>query len=466
MHQKLWIAFARGHLQMLFAVMLLASPATANAQVKSFQSHTFQLAQAEPRRRLNDQERAARRDARRAKRGDRRGDARRKAAPRAANPRRQATPRPGVVRERNERSQRTDRPQRVERARQVARPEAPIKERKRNRIERKVKRDNGRRLDEERRRRRAQTRRTTGQKRAAQEQRRRRGDISERRRGNAERRIDVRRQRRSDDRRQQARKRQADWRRERGRTEWRRIGRERRSERRANQRRRQIVRRTTNQTLRRRQIRNRRGELRYARSRRYWVRDKRYRNRFRHGRSIYFLPPAVAALAAGAYYLSGENASYDDYVDTFMAPPVRRLERRYTLDEIVADPEIRSAMRSIDLSMIRFQSGSDRIPDNQYSKLENLADAIRATLSDRPNEVFLIAGHTDAVGSDESNLELSERRAVTVLEILISEFGIPAKNLESVGYGEQYLLIDTDGSEVRNRRVVVRAIGVLLANRQ
>jgi OmpA-OmpF porin, OOP family len=195
------------------------------------------------------------------------------------------------------------------------------------------------------------------------------------------------------------------------------------------------------------------------------VRERRYRNRFRGGRSIYFLPPAVAALAAGAYYLPGEHASYDDYVDTFMAPPVFRLERRYTLDEVVANPEIRSAMRSIDLSMVRFKFGSDQIPDDQFHKLENLADAIRATIAERPNEVFLIEGHTDAVGSQESNLELSERRAVTVLEILISEFGIPAKNLESVGYGKQYLLIETDQREARNRRVVVRAIGALLAKR-
>ena len=78
----------------------------------------------------------------------------------------------------------------------------------------------------------------------------------------------------------------------------------------------------------------------------------------------------------------------------------------------------------------------------------------------------LIAVYTDAVGSSESNLELSDRCAVAVLEILISKFGIPAKDLESLGYGEQYILIDTDRLEVRKRRIVVSAIGALLANRQ
>lgn len=240
--------------------------------------------------------------------------------------------------------------------------------------------------------------------------------------------------------------------------------RERRAERRANRRERRIVRRTENSILRQRQIRNRKGELRYARSRRHLLNDRRYRNRYRNGRSIYFLPPAAAAIAAGAYYLSSKDASYDDYVETFMAPPVRNFDRRYSLAEVVTDPEIRSGVRSVDLNIIQFRSGSDQIPDGQLGKLENLADAMLATLSKRPKEVFLLEGHTDAVGSDEANLELSERRAATVLEVLIAEYGVPAENLEAVGYGEQYLRIDTEGNERRNRRVVVRAVGALLAD--
>ena len=78
----------------------------------------------------------------------------------------------------------------------------------------------------------------------------------------------------------------------------------------------------------------------------------------------------------------------------------------------------------------------------------------------------LIAGYTDALGFSESNLEPSDPCAVAAPEILISKFGVPVKDLESLGYGEQYILIDTDQSEVRNRRGFVRAIGALLANRQ
>ena len=136
------------------------------------------------------------------------------------------------------------------------------------------------------------------------------------------------------------------------------------------------------------------------------------------------------------------------------------------MDEIVADPEVRAAVRSVNIDIVTFVSGSARISYNQIDKLEDLADAIHATLRRRPDEVFLIAGHTDAVGPFGENLDLSERRAGAVQELLITEFGVPARNLEAVGYGEQYLRVDTDEADRRNRRVVVRAVGSLLANRR
>ncbi|MGI9478585.1 MAG: OmpA family protein, partial [Hyphomicrobiaceae bacterium] len=209
----------------------------------------------------------------------------------------------------------------------------------------------------------------------------------------------------------------------------------------------------------------RRDRRRAINGRRHVIRDRRYRNRFRRGRSIYYLPPAGIALAAGLYALDSSRASHDDYVGTFMAPPVRALPRRYSLDDIMTDPEVRAAVRSVNIDVLTFASGSARIPAGQLGRLEDLADAIHATLRRRPDEVFLIAGHTDAVGSFETNLDLSKSRAAAVQQALVDEFNVPPENLESVGYGEQYLRIDTDGPDRRNRRVVVRAIGALLARR-
>ena len=201
------------------------------------------------------------------------------------------------------------------------------------------------------------------------------------------------------------------------------------------------------------------------RSRRYWVRDQRYRNRFRRGRSVYYLPPVGAAIALGAYLVSSANAGYDTYLETFMAPPVVDVEERYTLEEIVQDPTVRAKVRSVNLDAVNFESGSATLSVAELERLEEIADAMLAVLDRRPDEVFLIAGHTDAVGSFESNLELSEARAAAVQEALVIEYGVPAGNLESVGYGEQYLLVNTLSSSRANRRVTIRAIGSLLAER-
>ncbi len=84
-------------------------------------------------------------------------------------------------------------------------------------------------------------------------------------------------------------------------------------------------------------------------------------------------------------------------------------------------------------------------------------------LDRRPDEIFLIEGHTDAVGSDIDNLTLSDRRAEEVAIILTETFGVPPENLVTQGYGEEFLKIPTLRAERANRRVAVRRITPLLA---
>jgi outer membrane protein OmpA-like peptidoglycan-associated protein len=101
------------------------------------------------------------------------------------------------------------------------------------------------------------------------------------------------------------------------------------------------------------------------------------------------------------------------------------------------------------------------LPD-QAAKLQVIADGLNRAIERNPREVFLIEGHTDAVGSDEDNLSLSDRRAEAAAALLTQQFQVPAENLTSQGYGEQYLKIPTDGPERRNRRVTIRRITPLL----
>ena len=71
--------------------------------------------------------------------------------------------------------------------------------------------------------------------------------------------------------------------------------------------------------------------------------------------------------------------------------------------------------------------------------------------------------HIDAVGSDEHNLELSDRRAETVAQLLTDLYDIPPENLVTQGYGERYLKVETQGEERANRRATVRRITSLVA---
>ncbi len=61
--------------------------------------------------------------------------------------------------------------------------------------------------------------------------------------------------------------------------------------------------------------------------------------------------------------------------------------------------------------------------------------------------MFLIEGHTDAVGTEEDNLSLSDRRAEAVAVALTEQFQIPPENLTTQGYGEQQLKVPVQGPD-------------------
>jgi hypothetical protein len=149
-----------------------------------------------------------------------------------------------------------------------------------------------------------------------------------------------------------------------------------------------------------------------------------------------------------------------------MAAPVGAVPRQYTLDEIRFSPDVRNLMPRVDLDTITFASGSSDITPDQFNRIAPIADGIKRAVSQNPSEVFLIEGHTDAVGETDENLSLSDRRAESVADILTSQFQIPPENLTTQGYGEQQLKVPTQGPERANRRVTVRRITPLLQQGQ
>jgi outer membrane protein OmpA-like peptidoglycan-associated protein len=99
---------------------------------------------------------------------------------------------------------------------------------------------------------------------------------------------------------------------------------------------------------------------------------------------------------------------------------------------------------------------------SQAKTLRTVADAMRKILDKDPGETFFIEGHTDAVGSDRSNLVLSDERAESVAVLLTEVYGIPAENLVTQGYGERFLKIRTQEPEEENRRVTIRRVTPLV----
>ena len=214
-------------------------------------------------------------------------------------------------------------------------------------------------------------------------------------------------------------------------------------------------------------VNDRNGQLlrrirRDQRGREIIIIDNSYRGPRGIGGFYVDLAPPILRIPRNRYIVEADEASPDLLYDTMIAPPVERLERRYSLDEIRYSASVRQRMPSIDLNSINFETGSWEIPPDQASKLQAIADGLNRAIAANPRAVFLIEGHTDRVGSDVDNLSLSDRRAESAATLLTQQFGVPAENLTSQGYGEQYPKEDTDGPSAINRRVTIRNIGPLL----
>lgn len=100
---------------------------------------------------------------------------------------------------------------------------------------------------------------------------------------------------------------------------------------------------------------------------------------------------------------------------------------------------------------IQFDTNKAVVKDQYIPELAELADIMRKY----PHLKVLIEGHTDSVGNDDLNMELSQKRADSVKSHLVTIFGIDASRLDAQGYGETRPLQDNDTDEgrQRNRRV-------------
>jgi len=174
------------------------------------------------------------------------------------------------------------------------------------------------------------------------------------------------------------------------------------------------------------------------------------------------IAPPVVDIPRDRYIVDYGDLREDDLAEIFSAPPVSEIRERYTLDEVRYNPNLRDYMARVDLDTVTFDTGSWRLNRAQIDQLERVADAMNDVIDRNPDEIFLIEGHTDAIGRAIDNLSLSDRRAESVAFMLSQFYDVPPENLVTQGYGEEYLKIDTQAAERGNRRVTIRRITPLI----
>ncbi|UWQ57899.1 OmpA family protein [Leisingera caerulea] len=162
---------------------------------------------------------------------------------------------------------------------------------------------------------------------------------------------------------------------------------------------------------------------------------------------------------------SGTGAvSAEDLAAALAAQEAPQVDRRFSLAQVRNIDAVRRLVPVINVDSVNFDTGSAVIRPQEAEELAALGNALRELIDRSPGEVFLIEGHTDAVGAATYNLALSDRRAETVALALTEYFDVPPENMVVQGYGESDLAVQTLDAERVNRRVAVRRITPLLGS--
>jgi len=129
-----------------------------------------------------------------------------------------------------------------------------------------------------------------------------------------------------------------------------------------------------------------------------------------------------------------------------------RKTRSLSLGERQEIAELAASKPKIDLE-IQFDYNSADISKNSVTAVQELGKALSdASLK---GSTFVVAGHTDAMGGEAYNQDLSERRADTIKKYLTEKYSITGSNLVTVGYGKTKPKDANAPMDPANRRVQV-----------
>lgn len=158
--------------------------------------------------------------------------------------------------------------------------------------------------------------------------------------------------------------------------------------------------------------------------------------------------PATRGLSVGAQSDPAVQAKESTFLNTVR----NRSTRSLSTGEREQIAELAATKPKIDLE-IQFDYNSADIAKTSVSSVQALGKALSdPTLK---GSTFVVAGHTDAVGTEEYNQGLSERRADTIKKYLVQNYGLNGTDLVTVGYGKTKLKDTANGADPINRRVQV-----------
>jgi outer membrane protein OmpA-like peptidoglycan-associated protein len=159
--------------------------------------------------------------------------------------------------------------------------------------------------------------------------------------------------------------------------------------------------------------------------------------------------PVTRGLSAGSPQVdTAAQAKETGFVNTLR----NRKTRSLSLGERQEIAELAATKPKIDLE-IQFDYNSADISKGSTSAVQELGKALSSP--DLKGSTFVVAGHTDAIGGEAYNQELSERRADTIKKYLTEKYGIAGSDLVTVGYGESKPKDANAPMDPTNRRVQV-----------
>ncbi len=155
---------------------------------------------------------------------------------------------------------------------------------------------------------------------------------------------------------------------------------------------------------------------------------------------------------------SDKFVSEDEFSALFEPDPAETIKKRGLAK--VPRPGFDSKKREA-TTYVLFETGSILLksPDS-FQQLDAAGRAFKKAMEVGKADkwVIEIAGHTDNVGSQETNIKLSKERAESVRQYLLQTYGLPQNMVSAHGYGQAHPIASNDTPEGRdkNRRVVFK----------